>query len=103
MTHRLKVQPPITMPMRTAIAERLRGGEFVCDIARSAGVSEYTVRKIARQFAIQYAVCAKGTRWGKVQSGRTQARLTSQPVEQNFRAAAAALRWGNGNWGRGFW
>ena len=91
-----KQQIPGTV--RLEIGRRLRDGQYLCDIARSCGVSEGYVRKVAVKEGIDYARCKRGSRWGMMATAAPAA----PPVEKNYRGAATSARWGN-DWSRGFW
>ena len=81
------------------IANRLRAGEYIVDVARATGVSEYTVRRVANIQKIKPASCPPGARWGK-EKARKEALRTSQPAERNWRAEASNARWVPLGWSR---
>lgn len=91
-------QSPVAPEVLDDIAQRLRDGQYICDIARAAGVAESTVRKVGKQRGIEHARCKRGTRWGMFEAHRKATPI----LERNYRAEATAMRWGR-NTGGGFW
>lgn len=82
--------PPETV---SDVLRRIAAAEYRCDIARSCGVSEYSVTKIAQRNGVMVTICPRGSRWGRLQRAEVAAATeTEKPI--NWRAVAAGLRWG---------
>ena len=91
---------PQWIPAETVaeVMRRITAGEYRCDIARSAGVSEYSVTMIAKRHRMTIAVCPRGTRWGRL-NRRQAEKIPPTDTSTNWRAVKAAMRWG----GFGVW